>query len=43
MKVAWSQAYADFQSKDRLFESIVAESKAAEEREEKRLIDVSAL
>jgi len=43
MKVAWSQAYADFQCKDRLFESIVANSKAAEEREEKRLIEVSAL
>ena len=43
MSVAWSQACADFQCKDRLFDSIISNSKAAEEREQKRLIDVSAL
>ena len=43
MTVKWSQAYADFISKDRYFDNIIANSKATEEREQKRLVDVEAL
>ena len=43
LTVKWSQAYADFKVKDRLFDIIIANSKDNEEREQKRLFDVEAL
>lgn len=41
--VKWSQQTAAFQCKERLFDKIIAEAKANEDREARRLDDVEAL